>query len=88
MVKRTRIDIITDILYSIQSKGKLKATHIMYKSNLSYNQLKNYLNELHKKEFIIKKLDKEKEFFELTNKGSKFLEKINEMKEFEKTFGL
>jgi predicted transcriptional regulator len=87
--KRSRIDIIGDMLESIQSKGgKIKPTHLMYKSNLSHNQMKSYLEELIEKNFVSKVPSSSYEYITITEAGSRFLEKLREMKEFERTFGL
>jgi len=89
MLKRNRIDIIKDMLSLLPFKKGMKPTHLMYKSNLSHIQMKGYLEELVKKEFINKKLnDKNKIYITITERGKKFLEKIKEMEEFESVFGL
>jgi len=87
--KRSRIDIISDILISIQlKKGEIKPTHLMYKANLSHTQMNNYLDELILKNFIQKIKVKDKDFITITEKGYQFLQKLKEMKQFEETFGL
>lgn len=87
--KRSRIDIIHDIILSIQRKGgKIKPTHLMYKANLSYNQMNLYLDELMKKDVIAKVTEKKSSYFIITEKGYSFAEKIMEMRNFEKTFGI
>lgn len=87
--KRDRTEIISDMLTAIMNKGgEIKPTHLMYKSNLAHKQMKNYLEELVDKTFITK-IDKGGyEYLKITDSGLKFLEKIKEMREFEKTFGL
>lgn len=87
--KRSRTDIIGDMLEVIQNKrGEIKQTHLMYKSNLSYGQLTSYLEELVDKHFV-QKIERESNFYILiTDRGNEFLEKFREMKQFEKTFGL
>ena len=87
--KRTRIDIIGDMLCSIIEKGgKIKPTHLMYRSNMSHNQMSSYLEELIEKNFVKKMQKNEYEYITITDKGSSFVQKLREMKEFEKAFGL
>lgn len=87
--KRSRIDIIRDMLGTIEHNGgEIKPTHLMYKSNLSHIQMHSYLEELLEKEFVAKIKKKEYDYFVLTTKGVHFFQKLREMKEFEQTFGL
>ena len=87
--KRGRLDIIEDMLKAIQKKGgEIKPTHLMYKSNLSYKQMNIYLEELMEKDFVEKKQLDERELIVIKDRGYHFLSKINEMRQFEETFGL
>ena len=87
--KRTRIDIIGDMLSSILDKGgEIKPTHLMYKSNMSHVQMKTYLDDLIAKAFIKKLKKGDYEYITITDKGIEFARKLKEVKAFEKAFGL
>jgi len=89
VIKRDKIEIISDILTSIQEKNnKIKITHILYKANLSYNKLKEYLDELLNKNLIEEYYDKKHKYFRLTKKGNEYLEKIKQMTKFIETFDI
>jgi predicted transcriptional regulator len=87
--KRDRLQVIHDILITINRKnGKIKPTHIMYKSNLSYQMMEEYLKELILKEFIKeKKIGKTRTYF-ITQKGLDYLSRYNLIIGFVDSFGL
>ncbi len=85
--KRSRTDIIHDILLYVQSQRHgAKPTHVMYKANLSYTQLQKYFTELEAHKLIERQEAKDKETIHITPKGINYLVKIVEMKAFEETF--
>ena len=88
--KRERIEIIHDILKAIIDKGKnVRPTHILYKSNLSSQMLKEYLTELIEKEFIEEQHDKKKnKIYILTEKGYKYVEDFSVIKNFMDSYDL
>ena len=91
--RRSRSEIIFDILTLIQRKGtKVKPTHILYGANLSHDRLKKYLDELEEKQLIEQyeetKKKKTKTFYKLTEKGFNLINELRRMKEIEEAFGL
>jgi predicted transcriptional regulator len=61
--RRARHDIILEILKA--AKNGVKKTKIMYKANLGFDQLKQYLNALKKENFITEESD----IWKTTEKG-------------------
>jgi len=86
--KRSRMDIIRDMLMYLKEKRLAKPTHLMYKANLSHKQMKLYLDELIKNKLVEQKIDGDKIKLALTKKGLDFILKYNQMKQFEDAFGL
>ena len=87
--KRNRVDIIHDMLKVIHGNGgKIKKTPLMYKANLSHNQMESYLKELMKNQLIGVDISDKKSLIKVTKKGTDFLVQYAQVKEFEKTFGL
>lgn len=87
--KRNRLEIIRDILNVIRSKnGKIKPTHILYKSNLSHDMMESYLNELLDKKFILCTESKEGKRYAITERGIEYLNRYGIISEFTQSFGL
>ncbi|PIO08580.1 hypothetical protein COU59_01205 [Candidatus Pacearchaeota archaeon CG10_big_fil_rev_8_21_14_0_10_34_12] len=87
--KRSRMEIMHDILKIVQERGgEIKKTHLMYKANLSHNQMKLYLADLMKNDLLENKTSGKKQTIGITKNGRNFSIKYAQVKEFEKTFGL
>ena len=87
--RRTKIDIINDMLCSIQIKGgNIKPTHLMYKANLSHQLMQSYLEELIENEMVEEIFKGDYKYLSLTDKGFDFLAQFKKMKEFQEAFGL
>lgn len=87
--KRNRLEIIKDILEVIRNRnGKIKPTHILYKSNLSYGMMEEYLEELIKKEFIKENRTDKSKTYSITEKGNSYLAQYKLISNFTDSFGL
>jgi predicted transcriptional regulator len=78
--RRDRLSIIADILTTAKD-GSLK-TQIMYKANLSFAQLNEYLSFLIEIHLLKIQKDEVKKIYNTTDKGNKYLEKYNEISNF------
>lgn len=85
--RRHKLQIYYDILYAIQqeamNEGGVKPTRIQHLSNMSYDKLANYLDELEVKQ-MIKKTD----VISLTDRGNEFLRDYEKIKELIERMGL
>ncbi|MBI4451091.1 hypothetical protein HY642_03890 [Candidatus Woesearchaeota archaeon] len=87
--RRNQMDIVFDILRSIQDAGgRLKPTHVLYKSNLSHGRMKEYLDQLKGKGMISEQQEKQHNMIVITDYGLKFLEEYKKVREFTDAFGL
>ena len=87
--KRNRLQVIYDILNVIRDKsGRIKPTHILYKSNLSHQMMEDYLDELKIKQFIIEQKTKTGKTYVITDKGLKYLQEYSTINNFMDAFGL
>lgn len=87
VVRRDKMTIIADILAALQVKN-LKFTHLLYKSNLSHNRLKQYLDELLFRALVQELTTKEGKRYHLTDEGARFYAEYRRVNEFVKSFGL
>lgn len=82
--KRERLQVIHDILTTINQAKQIRPTKLLHKSNLSPQMFKQYIEELIKKKFIIKPETE----FSLTKKGIEFLQEYKTILQFIDNFGL
>ncbi len=75
--RRDRLSIIADIL-TIAKDGSLK-TQIMYKANLSFAQLNEYLSFLSGIHFLKIQKEEAKKVYNTTDKGNQYLEKYKDI---------
>lgn len=88
MERRDKLKIIHDMLVAMQDKGgKIKPTHLLYKSNLSHSKMQLYLEELFGKGLVKEEHKDTNKFYVITQEGIKFLENYRKIKEFTDSFG-
>ena len=87
--RRSRLEIIYDLLRSIHVKGGLiKPTHLLYKSNLSHKKMVEYTSELMEKGFMEEQVVSRKKVYVITEKGIEYVNEFIRMKQFSESFGL
>jgi len=77
--RRDKLYIISEIL-EIAKDGTLK-TQIMYRANLSFTQLNDYLKFMLRINLLEKVVENDKEIYKATGKGLNFLQRYREITE-------
>ena len=75
--RRDRLKIFKEILEA--AKGSKNKTRIMYKANLSFSQVNNYLSFLTEMRFLRVREENKKKLYETTTKGNSYIENYTEM---------
>ena len=88
MAKRSKLDIIRDILKIVQDNHNIKYTPLLRRSNISSSNFKQYFADLLEKEFVQQTSRGKNKYVILTEKGSRFLEKYKTILGFIDEFGL
>ncbi|MCX8188066.1 MAG: winged helix-turn-helix transcriptional regulator [Nitrososphaeria archaeon] len=88
--KREKLEIVYDILRIIASHGNsILPTPLLRFSNLSTQNFNRYMNELIEKGFVREVFDDEsRRYYTLTDKGFKFIQKYQRIRELIEEFGL
>jgi predicted transcriptional regulator len=86
--RRSKVQIVYDLLIAAKQKGKIKPTHLLYKGNLSHIRLKEYIDELIQKKLLSKISEDNHVYYKITEQGVKFISDIEKMKEITEAFGL
>lgn len=76
--KRGEIEIIAQMLFSV--KNKIKKTHLLYNTNISYSNFIKYFDFLLEKGFIEEKDGNPGgKVYQITEKGQQLLDSINKL---------
>ena len=87
--RRNKNEIIYDILEAlVQRRGRLKPTRLLYKANLSHSQMKEYMGELEERGLVRMVEVKKRSYYELTEQGYEFFQKLHQIKEMSDALGL
>jgi len=77
--KRSRAEILADILEV--AKNGAKKSHIVYRANLNFKIVKDYLKTL-RNSGLIEYAEDEKQLFITTQKGTEYIKHFNAFKEY------
>ena len=75
--RRDRLNIKAEIMAA--AKGSQLKTRIMYRVNLSFSQVNEYLSFLTERGFVRVRVENRKKFYETTAKGNMYIENYREM---------
>ncbi len=75
--RRDRLNIMAEIMEA--AKGSKLKTRIMYRVNLSFSQVNEYLSFLTERGFLRVHVENRKKFYETTAKGNIYIENYMEM---------
>ncbi len=75
--RRDRLNIMAEIMEA--AKGSQLKTRIMYRVNLSFSQVNEYLSFLTERGFLRVHVENRKKFYETTAKGNIYIENYMEM---------
>src|SRR5512136_1378273 len=81
--RRDKLYIVAEIL-EIAREGSLK-TQVMYRANLSFTQLNDYLRFMLKINLLERVLENDREIYRATSKGVDFLQRYREINELLKS---
>jgi len=87
-MRRSKGQILIDILRYINQKGSAKPTHILYAANLSHKLMKDYLGILMEKGFIIQTFSSDKVRYKITKKGIDYIIEYQKIEKLSSAFGL
>jgi len=81
-IRRSNLDICATILGCIAEGGRAIAkTQIMYRANISFSQLQNYLSLLLELDLIKELKQEDRVTYEITEKGKLLLQSYRKVKE-------
>ena len=86
--KRSKIEIVYDILKTIYENKNIKKTHIIYKTNITHTRLKEYMEFLKGKSLVHTQKEGKKEKIIITSAGIEFMEEFKKLRTLSDAFGI
>ncbi len=88
-MRRTKADILYDIIdVLIKNNGKMKPTRLLYKANLSYTQMQEYIKELKEKKVVEEVEEKKRKYYKITEEGYVYFNELKKVKDMTDALGL
>jgi predicted transcriptional regulator len=78
MIRRSRLEILFDVIKYVGERGEVRGTRVMYGTNLRWRVLREELDYLEKKELIRSRQKDSRVFFSLTPEGLALLKRIED----------
>jgi predicted transcriptional regulator len=79
MIRRSKLEVLVDIIKAIAEEERIRRTRVMFKANLSWNVLKEALEFLERKGVIAFEKAQSGTYLTLTNKGYALLRLFSEL---------
>jgi predicted transcriptional regulator len=86
--RRSRLQILADILEALAESGEMNISQLLTAANLSYDRLTRYLRELELNGMIYAERRNSEVRVRLTVKGSSFLQEFRKIKKIAEAFGI
>ncbi len=86
--RRSRLEIMVDILEAISRGGGARATWIMYEANMPYDRLKRYLSELLEKGLVRRVESGGESRYYITDKGLELVREYRRIKRLAEALGI
>lgn len=86
--KRERLEVIHDILATVQEKGQIGPTRLQQLSNLSPKMFRDYIRELVETSLLVEEEISGRKMYKVSDEGFLFLERYRVFNNFIEKLGL
>jgi len=82
MVRRSKLEMYISILEFLSLRGPMKTTHLMYKTNMSYRVLMEFLDKLIDRDLVEQRKTSEKRvMYAITQKGTSTIRSFRQFRQ-------